>query len=354
MLANAASPPSRLPETDCLMTAPLSAPPDPTEQWKHWPHCWYVVARSNHIRCGGVISGHLGGRPWVLYRGEDGALRATDAFCPHMGAHLQHSRVAGNDLLCGLHACRITPEAEPTPANTSIQAGCRLAARSWPCREYCGLVWLHPPAEQPPPPPFAEAEAAHHWQTAGPERIAADWRAMICNGYDLGHMVAVHQREVVGEPVFDTLPDHTLKMTYRTRVLPRGGLSSWLMQKLSGGCIDLVHTCAGTAIRVESRVGPFRTTGIFALYPQDLLDTPPEARQTLAFAAVGIPRGARFGRVQLWLARRLYLAFLKKDFVVVERMRLKLAGITDPGVCAISAYQATLPAMETETEPPLS
>ncbi|MDO4694370.1 MAG: Rieske 2Fe-2S domain-containing protein [Eikenella sp.] len=336
-----------------MTPSPSSLPPDPAEQWKHWPRCWYVVARADRIRRGGVISGHLGGRPWVLYRSEDGVLRATDAFCPHMGAHLHNSRVAGKDLLCGLHACRVTPQTAPDPADTPPRTGCRVSARAWPCREYCGLVWLHPPAEQPLPPPFADTESDYHWQTAGPERIAADWRAMICNGYDLDHMMAVHQRQVVGEPQFDTLPDHTLKMTYRTRVLPRGGLSSWLMQKLSGGEIHLVHTCAGTAIRVESRVGPFRTTGIFALYPQNPPHTPPEIRQTLAFAAVGIPRGARFARAQLWLARRLYLAFLKKDFAVVEHMRLKLAGINDPGVRAVTAYQATLAAMETETEPTL-
>lgn len=333
-----------------MTPSPSSPPPDPAAQWKHWPQCWYVVARAEHIRPGRLVSGHLAGRQWVLYRGEDGLLRATDAFCPHMGAHLRGSRVAGNDLICGLHACRITPQNMPETAAGSVHSGCRIPTRAWLCREYCGLVWLHPPTEQPLPPPFADTEAGHNWQTAGPQAISADWRAIICNGYDLDHMVAVHQRQVIGRPQFDTLPNHTLKMTYRTRVLPRGGLSSWLMQKLSGGEIHLVHTCAGTAIQVDSRVGPFRTCGIFAVYPQDPPHTPPETRRTLAFAAVGIPRHARFARLQLWLARRLYLAFLKKDFAVVEHMHLKLASVDDPGVRAVSAYQATLADMAAEAE----
>ncbi|UOP01963.1 hypothetical protein [Kingella potus] len=131
-------------------------------------------------------------------------------------------------------------------------------------------------------------------------------------------------------------------MRFSTRILPKGGFSSWLMQRLSGGRIELAHTCNGSSIMVESRVGRFATSGIFALLPQDPPDTPPEHRRTLAFASIGIPPSATLPRLQLYLARFLYLAFLKKDFAIVENMRLKLDGADDPAVLQAARYQSTL------------
>ncbi|MCP2039973.1 nitrite reductase/ring-hydroxylating ferredoxin subunit [Neisseria sp. HSC-16F19] len=313
-------------------------------EWQHWPQSWYVVARADAVPAGRVISGHLGGHAWVLYRGQDGVLRASDAFCPHMGAHLRTATVAGDTLVCALHACHIHPQTSPPPKPE--HAGCHLSARAWPCAEQFGLIWLHPPADKTAPLPFADAADSAHWLNGGPQTIAADWRAMICNGFDLAHMRAVHQREVVGKPVFERLPEGGLRMTYTTRVLAKGGWSSWLMKRLSGGHIHLVHTCIGSSILVHSRVGKMQTLGLFALLPQDAPGTAPETRRTLAFAAVGLPRGTRGYRIKLYLVRALYLAFLRKDFVVVEGMRLQLAHIDDPGVQAVADYQGCLKAME--------
>ena len=66
----------------------------------------------------------------------------------------------------------------------------------------------------------------------------------------------------------------------------------------------------------------------------------------MALAAIGIPHGARWSTLQLRLARALYLAFLRKDFRVVEGMRLQLNHTADVGVQAVTAYQHTLADME--------
>lgn len=322
--------------------------------WHHWQQAWYVVARSEQIKIGQRHSGHLGGRQWVLYRGESGRLYAMDAFCPHMGAHLQSARVVGETLECGLHACRIVPQTT-TPTATDrlpVASPQSIAASAWCCAERFGLVWLYPPDDNPPALPFGDIEDQYHWRSAGPQSIAADWRAMIANGFDLAHLQAVHQREVVGEPQFEHLSEGSLQMSYQTRVLQRGGLSSWLMKKLSGGTIDLIHTCCGSTIMVQSRLGRFQSVGVFALLPQDTPDSPadntPEQRQTLAFAAVGLPQATRFISLKLWLTRWLYLSFLKKDFRVVKRMRMQLDNIDDVGVQTLAAYQQTLPEMNSK------
>ena len=101
-------------------------------------------------------------------------------------------------------------------------------------------------------------------------------------------------------------------------------------------------------MRVESTVGTFQTIGIFATLPQDMPNTPPEQRRTRAFAAIAIPKTAPYARVQLFAARMLYLAFLRKDFTVVEHMRMRLDGVEDIGVRQVSAFQNELPAIQPE------
>lgn len=319
---------------------PLTDP----RRWKLWPKGWYPAARAQELPVGKVKSGQLAGYDWIIYRGEDGVARATDAFCPHMGAHLQNATVCGETLCCGLHACQLQPSKNINHAvpRASEQY---LLVRAWPCVEQFGLIWLHFPDPHPAPVPFAGLEAGYYWLNAKPRILAADWRALICNGFDLAHMQMVHQREVVGTPKFTRLAG-SLRMSYATRILDRGGFSSTVMKRLSGGTVNLTHTCNTSSIFVQSWVGRLHAAAIFALLPQETSTTAPENRHTLAFAAIGIPRGARFPAIQLRIARALYLAFLRKDFQVVKRMRLQLHGVNDPGVNAVYTYQQSLLGMK--------
>ncbi len=322
---------------------------DSASTWQHWAQVWYVVGRSDQLAKGDVLSGHLGGHAFVVYRTDSGAIQAIDAFCSHMGAHLRTAKVVGNALQCGLHGCLIEPthHTHIQPIE-HIQTGCRIPTRAWLCQERFGLIWLYPPSEQPAPPlPFqAFHETDFIYGNIGGLTIQADWRAMICNGFDLGHMITVHQRQVVGEPIFSDLAEGGIRMDYETRVLAKGGWSSAVMEYLSGGRIVLSHLCCGSTILVHSRVGKFETVGIFSALPQDLPQTPPEQRHTRAFAAIAIPKTAKWRTIQLWAARALYFAFLRKDFTVVEHMRMKLDGVDDVGVRAVLAYQSRLSAIK--------
>lgn len=316
-----------------------------SEDWKHYPQTWYAVALDKHLKIGEIVSGQLGGLAYVVYRDHTGSLHAMDAFCPHMGAHLQSGKVSGCGIVCGLHGYTVEPD---HALSSSAHTPCSLKNRAWFCVARFGLIWLYPPVADGVMPPLPFASLSEHdliW-THATRRIHADWRAMICNGFDIAHMKTVHQREVIGEPQFTLLPENALRMDYQTRVLPKGGWSSRVMQKLSGGRIVLSHTCCGSAILVNSQVGAFKTMGIFALLPQNSPDTPPEWRQTQAFATIAVPKTAKWAKLQLWLARCLYLAFLRKDFDVVEKMRMRLDGVDDVGVRAVAAFQATLPEID--------
>ena len=329
-----------------------------TYNWKHYPQTWYAVAIARALKPKQILSGQLGGLHYVVYRSESGSLKAADAFCPHMGAHLKGGSVVQEAIACGLHGCHIIPQnqnAAAPPVTQAVRQGCCLATRAWHVIERFGLVWLYPPAPQAPAiPPFNMVNEHDHLWTHTDRLIAADWRAMICNGFDISHMQTVHQRQIVGEPQFFRLPDSGNRpqgfyMDYQSRVLQHGGWSSAVIQKLSGGRLALRHTCIGTAVMVQSKVGAFQTTGIFATLPQDAPDTPPEQRRTRAFAAIAVPKAAPYARAQLLAARLLYIAFLRKDFGVVENMRMRLDGVADIGVQQVSAFQSELAEIQPES-----
>jgi hypothetical protein len=165
--------------------------------------------------------------------------------------------------------------------------------------------------------------------------LKADWRAVLVNGFDVRHMRAVHQRAVVGLPDLSRTADGALRMQYRTQITPGGGLSSWLTRRLSRGSPHIRQTCYGPTMLVESRLGRFESRAVFGLVAQ--------GADTLALASFGAPKTTRLLQARLWLTQALYTAFLRKDFGVLEGMRLIVDGVADPGVEGISQYLRSLP-----------
>ena len=62
------------------------------------PVGWYTVATSGEVRAGQVLPVKYFGEELILYRTESGEARLTDAYCPHMGAHLGSGKVQGENL----------------------------------------------------------------------------------------------------------------------------------------------------------------------------------------------------------------------------------------------------------------
>ncbi|MEU1116969.1 MULTISPECIES: DUF5914 domain-containing protein [unclassified Streptomyces] len=65
---------------------------------------WFVVGASRDVRAGGGPCGRtVGGEEVVLWRTDDGELRAGPGICPHLGAPLRDSRVVCGTLVCHWH-----------------------------------------------------------------------------------------------------------------------------------------------------------------------------------------------------------------------------------------------------------
>jgi len=108
------------------------------------PNGWFIVARSDELEPGGVLSLHYFGRDLVAFRTEGGDARVTGAYCAHLGAHLGvGGKVRGETVECPFHGWCYDGE---TGRCTDIPYGSgkiptKAAIRAYPALERNGMVW---------------------------------------------------------------------------------------------------------------------------------------------------------------------------------------------------------------------
>ncbi len=155
---------------------------------------WYPALDARALRRGTARSVRLGGQRIALFRGEDGAVHALDAFCPHMGADLGNGEVRGDTVTCRLHGWRFGGDGACRATATGTAPPSRARVRTWPVHEAFGVIWLFS-AEQATHPfptcPGLEGAAVAAFDL-GTVRLYAHHHAMMAGGIDLQHFKAVH------------------------------------------------------------------------------------------------------------------------------------------------------------------
>lgn len=279
---------------------------------------WYRVCGSSDLPAGKVLRWDLPGRSFAVYRGrDDGQVHALAAHCAHMGTHLAHGEVAGDDLRCPLHhwdwgcdgACRRIPGVEGTPRS--------LRQRVYPVAERYGSVFLfNGPVPRYPVPEWSTAGEGEIRTLAGsPVRLRCPWMAIAANGFDIQHLRTVHGRALRTEPALERLDPYRLRMGYVSRVTGRT-LEDRAIQWLSRDHIRITVTCfGGTVITVESDLGRTRSVLMLCLRPvEDSVEIVP------VFGA----HQSKFGWIdsaRVHLARWLYSGFIEKDVAFMDDMR---------------------------------
>jgi aminopyrrolnitrin oxygenase len=279
---------------------------------------WYRVCGSRDLPAGKVLRWDLPGRSFAVYRGrEDGQVHALTAHCAHMGTHLAHGEVVGDDLRCPLHhwdwggdgACRRIPGIEGTPRS--------LRQRVYPVAERYGSVFLfNGPVPRYPAPEWSTAGEGDVRTLAGsPVRLRCPWMAIAANGFDIQHLRTVHGRDLRTEPALERLDPYRLRMRYVSRVTGRT-LEDRAIQWLSRDHIKITVTCfGGTVITVESDLGRTRSALMLCLRPVD---------DGVEIVPVFGAHQGRFGLIdaaRVHLARWLYSGFIKKDVAFMDDMR---------------------------------
>jgi phenylpropionate dioxygenase-like ring-hydroxylating dioxygenase large terminal subunit len=300
-----------------------------------WPDVWYVVARSADIARGGIVDGLIAGRPFVIFRTAHGDLAALDAYCPHMGAHLRNGQVIGEKLRCPLHHWVF--DRDGNIRGKDVRLGQR--SRAWPVAERFGLVFLFAGRSTAPELPRTEVDG-YAWITGDPVALETDWRAMLINGFDLQHMFTVHQRALTAPPQFSRTDQGAMRLEYATRVMPGGGFTSWVTKRVARDQIRVRQTCYGATIVLESNLGSVRSCAVFGFIQQ--------GGKARAYTAFGTIRRGMLWPLRLRITRWFFLSFLRKDFAVIEGMRLVVDGVDDPGVRNVSAYLRSLPDLEAQ------
>jgi len=154
-----------------------------------------VVAVSEEVKRGQIVSRHYFDQELVIYRGDDGVVRIVEAFCPHMGAHLGRvGKVEGNVLCCGFHGFQYDGQGRCVATSYGGAPPPKARLRLWEAREQNGLILTW----------YGAAGETYGWEVpvlddAGWNRVR--WRRFDIpthpqetteNSVDFGHFTQVH------------------------------------------------------------------------------------------------------------------------------------------------------------------
>ncbi|MEY4721329.1 MAG: hypothetical protein RIQ46_1054, partial [Pseudomonadota bacterium] len=150
------------------------------------------------------------GRDLVLYRGESGQPYVTDAYCPHMGAHIAKNQtsyivldgqhVSGESIRCPFHGWSFGPDGACNHIPYSpdfIPKAAKL--RHYPCVERAGILWVWHDEEEGEPT-HDLADFGGHWGQPGWVEWKIDYMGdlnvhsaeIVDNMADYAHFVPIH------------------------------------------------------------------------------------------------------------------------------------------------------------------
>lgn len=276
------------------------------------PRNWYLLGPSAGLRAGQVASHQLGHLPLVVWRGaQSERVSAFAAQCAHMGCHLGSACVRHETLECALHHRRIEASGRFLRGPDDAYAG--LVQRAYPVQEHLGGLFVHtgPTAE-----PLSLVDAAAHTTCFAREAaFPLAWQPIVANGFDVEHLAAVHDRELLEPPRFTQHSATECQLEYRSRPVQRT-LSDRIMARLAtDGVHGSIRTIGGTMMLVESRVGRFATFILMSFTPDGAGGT--RIRSIVGVRGRGVVRGTLAARV----ARVLFESFLRKDIGVLVGLR---------------------------------
>lgn len=234
------------------------------------PLGWFAIARTDEVEPGTVKILRYFETEFVLWRGLDGGLRATDPYCRHLGAHLGHGgTVVGNDLECPFHHWRYNGAGAVVdiPYATVIPKKVRRPSflRSWPVVETNGLIyaWYHPHGAAPLwQPDTAEEIAVAGWVPFKRHdcEIAVHIQEITENGVDYPHFRYIHGTKSLPEPNWTIDGFRRVSIAAAKMETPRGIIDGRIQSRSIGpgqsfvrfsGIADILLLNSPTPIRRE-------------------------------------------------------------------------------------------------------
>lgn len=194
---------------------------------KPYPNGWYVLANSEEIKNGQIVSKKFAGKELIVFRTESGAVAVSDAYCPHMGGHFAYGGVVeGESVKCPFHHFCFDTKGDCTATGYGTKPSPKLKLPIWHSRERNGFILVY----------FDELGNAPEWevpeidQTGWNETITTDYilsshpQETTENSVDIGHFSIVHGYSNVKQLKDLTLHGHYLNTRYA--MTRKGGLLS--------------------------------------------------------------------------------------------------------------------------------
>src|SRR5262245_16141270 len=112
---------------------------------------WNPIYHSIDLKVGRPVPLTIMSEQFTLYRGESGQAFLVEARCPHRGTQLSSAWVTGDALRCFYHGWKFESDGRCSeqPAEGSLFCD-KVAIKTWPVREYLGLVFAYMGEGEPP------------------------------------------------------------------------------------------------------------------------------------------------------------------------------------------------------------
>jgi phenylpropionate dioxygenase-like ring-hydroxylating dioxygenase large terminal subunit len=170
-------------------------------------HNWYVAAAADELGTD-PLARTVCGEPLVLYRTTAGVAVSMVDRCPHRGYPLSAGSLCGDEIQCGYHGLRFTPQGDCTwaPGQDRIPSRARVTTR--PLIELGAWLWVwmgDPSAPDPsrlPSTPWFEDERWSH--VHGMEHLDARYGLLVDNLLDLSHETFLHGDHIGTPEVAET------------------------------------------------------------------------------------------------------------------------------------------------------
>jgi phenylpropionate dioxygenase-like ring-hydroxylating dioxygenase large terminal subunit len=190
---------------------------------------WYIVCHSIKLSKGKAKSLTICGQRIVIFRGEDGKVRALDAYCPHLGTDLGIGQVEGNLIRCFFHHWAFDGEGncQHIPCQSTIPEKAKLQA--YLTDEKYGFIWIYPDIKAPECVAEFDELEGKLLVTIHDKAFERSCHHHICmmNGIDAQHLQTVHKLNIqmdlsLQENESGTIIDFTLsgkfpQVTFRER-----------------------------------------------------------------------------------------------------------------------------------------
>lgn len=203
---------------------------------------WYWAYHSKKLKPGKATRLRFLDQELVVFRTESGKVKALDAHCPHMGAHLACGKVEGEGIRCPFHAWKFEGNGDCVDIPTEKVVPKVASQRAWPVEEKYGLIWIWNGPEArttvPEVPTLAGQEVEVRLGT--PFLKNCHPNIVMINAIDNAHFNSVHPlvRSLTGPTEFATAKVSENCMTFEnTNECPQTTWVTRLMSRFYAGAL---------------------------------------------------------------------------------------------------------------------